>query len=302
MDILNPQRLQGWLFCAAAAGVTGLSLLLPRLEPQTELVIIAGLILMLGVPHGALDTEFARKLYGVASWRSWLGFTVVYFVPAIVVIAIWQFAPTLFLVGFLVLSIAHFSGDPPQGTPVVTRIVYGGATIILPLLLHADEVTRLFAILVGDNAAISIVESLSWVVWPWAGAVGLLAAHRMRTDILSGLELGALGLLATVAPPLIAFAVYFCLMHSARHILRTTAFISRVSLAQVLSSTIAPMLVTLCLAIAAWIWLEQSSLDARLVQLIFVGLAALTVPHMLIVERVRLAGWNDAQTKDESSL
>lgn len=57
MDILNPQRLQGWLFCAAAAGVTGLSLLLPRLEPQTELVIIAGLILQ---PHQQPDHHHGR--------------------------------------------------------------------------------------------------------------------------------------------------------------------------------------------------------------------------------------------------
>ena len=302
MDIVNPQRLQGWVCCAAAAGVTGLALFLPRLEPQTELIIIAGLILVLGVPHGALDTEFARKLYGVASWQSWLGFTVMYFVPAIVVIAIWQFAPTLFLVGFLVISIAHFSGDPPLGTPVVTRVVYGGAIIMLPLLLHAGEVTRLFAILVGDNAAVSIVERASWLAWPWAGALVLLAAQRLRTDILSGFELGALGLLAIVAPPLVAFAVYFCLMHSARHILRTTEFIKQASPWRVLSLTIAPMLVTLCLAMAAWFWLEQATLDARLVQLIFVGLAALTVPHMLIVERVRLAGWSDSQSKTESLL
>jgi hypothetical protein len=38
---------------------------------------------------------------------------------------------------------------------------------------------------------------------------------------LTAVELGAVGVLAIVAPPLIAFVVFFCGMHSARHILRS---------------------------------------------------------------------------------
>ena len=37
--------------------------------------------------------------------------------------------------------------------------------------------------------------------------------------------------------------------------------------------------------------LSNTPMDARVIQFIFVGLAALTVPHMALVERVRLSGW-----------
>ena len=64
---MNAERRQGLIFAcfacvaAAAAGTLG------RFPPQLELIILAALILVLGVPHGAMDTLFAQRLYGPAA-------------------------------------------------------------------------------------------------------------------------------------------------------------------------------------------------------------------------------------------
>lgn len=86
-------------------------------------------------------------------------------------------------------------------------------------------------------------------------------------------------------------------MHSARHILRTIDYSGRASLRILLAAALLPMLGVIAVSAAAWYFLRATSLDARLVQLVFVGLAALTVPHMALVERVRLAGWTKAGSR-----
>jgi hypothetical protein len=51
------------------------------------------------------------------------------------------------------------------------------------------------------------------------------------------------------------------------------------------------MIGVLIVSAAAWYFLKGVPLEARIIEIVFVGLAALTVPHMILVERVRISGW-----------
>jgi Brp/Blh family beta-carotene 15,15'-monooxygenase len=86
---------------------------------------------------------------------------------------------------------------------------------------------------------------------------------------------------------LLAFTVFFCTMHSARHIVRTWHYAGTGSIAQLIRAALLPMLGTLILGGAAAYFLRTEPLEAGMMQLVFVGLAALTVPHMALVEQVR---------------
>lgn len=284
-------RIQGLIFCGVALIVTAISGLLPRLHAPDELMVVAFLILILGVPHGALDTVFAQNIYHVRGAKSWILFTAAYLTPAVLVIALWQVSPLLFIASFLIISVVHFSGDPSQGTPVVTRLLYGGAVVILPTFFHRVELSELFALLVGGDATDLLLSWIEFLRWPWLLGLGLLALHRMNKDWLSGCEIAAVAILTTLAPPLVAFTIFFCFMHSARHILRTMAAFKKHGASGVLSAALAPMLIILVFTGVIWTTLDSIPIDARIVQIVFVGLAALTVPHMAIVERVRLFGW-----------
>ncbi len=284
-------RAQGLAFCVVAALVILGSGLASLVDEGVQLIILATLIVLLGVPHGALDTVFAEELYRVRTPLEWAGFGVLYLALAFGVVALWMWLPLAFLLGFLVISAIHFSGDLADGTAAASRAFYGGAVVVLPMMWHADEVSRLFAILVGNESAAALGMWLGPLAGPWLGGLVLMAGWSARRDWLTGLEMVAVGGLALCAAPLVAFTVFFCGMHSARHIGRTLEFSQQGDRRKVLMAGLWPMLGVVGLVGVGSFWWREIPWEARVIQVVFVGLAALTVPHMALVERVRFTGW-----------
>lgn len=289
--MIRAQRRQGGVFILCALAVSAACVVLPRMNHSTELTVVAGLVLLLGVPHGALDPLFARRLAAAKSAIGWVAIGLGYALLAIAVVGLWVVAPSLFLAGFLLISAAHFSGDPGRQTGSLSRLLYGGGIIVIPALLHSTEVETLFAALAGHAAASSIMPVLQLMSGPWLFLLIVCAAIEARRDPLTGAELATLGALALIAPPLVAFATFFCAMHSPRHILRTADYSSDLPKRVLWTAGLAPMLIVFGAVAASWFQFGDSPIDDRIVQIMFVGLAALTVPHMVLVERVRLAGW-----------
>jgi Brp/Blh family beta-carotene 15,15'-monooxygenase len=284
-------RAQGLAFCGLAAAVSVACMLLPPLTDGVELLLISGLILALGVPHGALDTVFARQVYQLQSVRAWLLAAMLYGGLMALVVWTWVMSPTGFLVGFLVLSIAHFAGDLEPGVRTSSRILYAGAVLVLPSLRFESDVARLFGFLAGPTSGVSLAAALSALAWPWLACCAAAAVIETRQHWRAGVEILAVVVLALCASPLVGFAVFFCGMHSLRHVIRTYQYADRASLVLLAGAAAVPMLIVLLATAAVWLFLDQSTLSRGVTQLLFVGLAALTVPHMVLVERVRLSGW-----------
>jgi len=287
---VNNLKRQGLAFSALALLLVMASLLLPRLEPTLELLIFAALVLVLGVPHGALDPIFARHLFAVRGLAAWMVFVGAYVGLALLMIGFWLQAPAVFLFFFLVASTLHFSGDLAPGTPWLTRLLYGGAVIVLPVLNHAPEMTRLFGFLVDATAADRFVSTLRFLALPWVAGILLSVLVIFKRDWVTAMELVSYSLLVLVAPPLLSFTAFFCIMHSARHTLRTQRY-ATLSWRQLLLTSLAPTVAVGAAALLTWFVVKDAPLDMRMVQFVVIGLAALTAPHMLLVERVRFSGW-----------
>lgn len=289
MNASQALRLQGAIFSALACMVALVTIVLPRMDSRIEVVVIVLLIFFLGVPHGALDTIFARRMYQIRSVREWMIFSLAYVLLAAGVVGLWWLLPNVFLMGFLLVSAFHFSGDPASGTRSLLRFWYGGAVIALPALIHEREVAALFGYLVPGDFATRSAAFLHWAALPWLIGLCISVLWDLRRNLMTSVEVISLALLASVATPLIGFTVFFCAMHSPRHTIRTQKFAGEANFLWLLKQAIAPMSASALIAFALWPRVSTVSFDAALVQFVFVGLAALTIPHMWLIERFRFS-------------
>ena len=99
-------------------------------------------------------------------------------------------------------------------------------------------------------------------------------------------EIAGLTLVFAILPPLVGFSIYFCLIHSMRHFATMRAMLAdTISKLQITRTTV--LFSAMCWAVGLVVLAQQSSnvgVEPALLQVIFIGLAALTVPHMMLVD------------------
>lgn len=268
-------------------------------------LIALGCIAFIGLPHGAFDGGIAVML-GWHKKRHGLGiFMGLYTIIAAAVIGLWIIFPILSLALFLVISMIHFGlGDNQfislpaayqQGffkfVKVLSVCCHGGlVTIALPYF-HPDEARQILQILSGASAAsvITVIQALFPV---WLALVVFYLGLSAHLKVLRGFafEIIILSVFIWLLPPLAGFALYFCGIHTARHL------ISLMRSVTAKQNTAQHLKLGALFSVMSWgaggvgflalrSFSDIQAADATL-QIVFIGLASLTVPHMLLVDMI----------------
>lgn len=271
---------------------------LPSLPLAAQLTLLAAAVVVFGLPHGALDLNLVRGATN-GSWTTLAAAIGLYLLAAGAVLTVWVFAPVAALLGFLLIAVVHFGlGDtedldgPQRAVEIVAR---GGFAGIAPLVFHPLTTRDLFALLVGPTSTATLDSALGAISSPAAllWSLCLVAAVIWRAvQHPSGWVAACAELILTTAVfavfhPLAAFLLYFCFVHSVRHIadLGAARFpteggrAARWLLRESLPFTVATILLTL---VIWFIFARPGAYDETMIRTIFWGLSALTVPHMIL--------------------
>lgn len=272
---------------------------------STALVLLFAAVVLTGIPHGAIDHLVAARLYDLDfTWADQAKFYGGYLALMALYGALWFVAPVWALGAFLLMTMYHFGQADLaywKMPPLWARIVYlsrGLFLIGLPIAAFPGLVDPIFEAIAG-------VHVLEWpllTTHPTGVLAGLVVQHVL---VLGGAALAfdvhgsdagrealnviVLAVLFVVVHPLGAFAVYFGLWHSLGHILEllrffhrrettpdtVTDFYRKALLFTVLSFT----------GLGGLYWATQSfGLEDQMVALLFILIAVLTLPHMVVVE------------------
>ena len=284
-------------------GMIGAACFFPDAMAGLTAGVLAVLVAVVGLPHGAADHRFARPRLEPLLGAAWLPvFLGVYLAVAAAVLCGWFVAPAVTILGFFLASAWHFGQEEPRlaigprGLRAVFRFARGGLVIWTPLVFHGREVAAILGLAApgGSGPAIerttSLLAAWSWIMLAIAAAawgLELLAAcrrtGRMRRALLTDTALVAsLVTLFAVASPLVSFPVYFCAWHSARGLKRL-----RIELGESwtqLARSLAPLTLgaIALIGLATWLVLGGAGWNGTLVRATFVGLSAVAMPHLLL--------------------
>ncbi len=254
------------------------------------------LILILGISHGALDNIKGMKLLKLFRYKKTISFYIIYILISLFIIIFWLIFPNTVLLLFLIVAAYHFGKEDTvfffKRKFFMSEVLFflkGSSVIMAPLLLKRDETSEIFKILNFDvfeaeffsNEFLFTMLSLSFLS-------SLYISKKENTDLKAVMimDFFSLIILNFFLSPVLAFTLYFCLLHSIRHSISLIFELDRSfksGLKKFINKAIPLTLATATIFLfAIFIINNFYKLDEAIYKVIFIGLASLTFPHILL--------------------
>ena len=252
------------------------------------------LISIIGVSHGALDHIKGYRLMKIYKIQNKYFFYSIYIFSCLLVISFWIIFPLITLLLFLLLASYHFGKEDSCVGRVIKKkfisinILYlfkGSLVVIAPLLFHTKETLQIFQIL---NVNLSLPhENFLLVSLLISFIANWIIMNRSNNGGFFLADWATILTLNLFLSPLVAFTIYFCFLHSVRHSFGLIYELDKKNFKSGLNRFIKKAqsltLVTVILFLFSVYFLTNYYvLDDAILKVVFIGLASLTFPHILL--------------------
>jgi beta-carotene 15,15'-dioxygenase len=260
------------------------------------------LIATIGISHGAYDHLKGRKILKIFKIKNILIFYFLYISLVLLIIFLWIYMNLFILIIFLIISSFHFGKEDCNAYLVKKRnltpllyLIKGSLIIFAPLLFHFADTIKIFENLyLTDTKFINILIFLSDnYIFLALIILSLICNFLIFNNYIVGtggvIESLIILLINFLFSPLVAFTIYFCFIHSIRHIISLILEYEKEDLhfskgLKKFYKRAWPLtLITAALfVIGVYFITNYYVLDSTILKVIFIGLASLTFPHILL--------------------
>jgi len=259
-------------------------------------------ILILGVSHGSLDHIKGKKLLKLFNIKSTYVFYVTYILISVVVVISWILLPSITLLVFLIIASFHFGKEDTQflinNKSYITQLLYvfkGALIVLAPLTFHFQETVAIFKLLfIEDEAFYSTLDFIenndiirSGIILSFWSNIFLFLKNFEIKKFVIFFDYFSILTLNLYLTPLLAFTIYFCFLHSIRHSISLAIELDQKNLIngfKIFVKKALPLTFLTCILsfIALYLLSTSYNLDSAILKIIFIGLASLTFPHILL--------------------
>ena len=265
------------------------------LRDNSFLILCLFLILSLGISHGAIDHIKGKKLLKLLNYKSTSTFYILYIFFGLSIILLWLFFSKILLLIFLIVASYHFGKEDSEfiNNKSNFELIYffkGSLVITAPLLFHKNETLNIFNDLKFDiSQSLFISNEFLYILIAISLFASFIISSNKQIDIKSILLMDFISILLLnyFLNPILAFTIYFCFLHSIRHSFKLSNELNKKNFIKGLKEFLIKAIpLTILTAILFLIFLfflnKYYFLDNAISKVIFIGLASLTFPHILL--------------------
>ena len=259
-------------------------------------------ILSIGISHGSLDDVKGRKLFQIFEIKKFYIFYLAYILIALIVIILWILIPYVSLIIFLMVASYHFGKEDTQFLIFENSyynqflfLLKGSLIVFAPMYFHFDETISIFRLLFVENENfynfLDLIESkkilLYCIILSTIANILLFTKNFELKKFTIFLDYFSILIINYYFSPLIAFTIYFCFLHSIRHIISLISELDennigngfKIFIKKALPLTI---ITAIFCVISLYLLNNTYNFNSAILKIIFIGLASLTFPHILL--------------------
>ncbi|TVQ08616.1 MAG: hypothetical protein EA361_16330 [Bacteroidetes bacterium] len=291
-----------WVFMAGFS-LALLHQVVGEVHPAIDYTFFGFFVLLVGIPHGAIDHLVEEKYHAIQKKSFSLGrFLLKYVLQILAYGLLWLIMPALSLLLFLLISAWHFGESDMQPAPrhslwKVNQLLLG-SLVLFYILMREPAFT-------GDLIyRITRESNLTQAIWAWAASnagwlygvsaffLVLTGYFAQRAEPLQWQQSKWISFLLIMAliyflPLLPAFALYFGGWHSLNTFGHMSGFLDNKKTIWQLWKAALPftLLAIFFLAVIAYVW---STLFSHIdpLPILFIFIAVITLPHLLVMNKM----------------